>query len=367
MRRLYDFAPVSTTNPVVARVRKFNIEIPASEFQACLNGDAPASLPRKTLSRDEKRRQLDRLIDDHLLLWSGYAQKAGQSDDIVHTMKTTESMLLRDTLVEQEVESKAHSDADYAALLRDFCRRLFDKTDVRISTNEYALVRDAARRISVAESAAIKAGNTNDELIEAIPDGLTDAQRAQTLAASRAADVRVGDLLGFWREKPLPDRPDLNQSTNLIALLRDMLADALLITEARDRGLDKSKSVREALQRNRNALIQMWPIDRLTDRANEAMKAPDIDQQLRKWYDSHLKTLYTTRDDQGREKVLDYLIDRDTVQNDYFDNLLERLRVQEIQRLRREGEVEVDEKVLTHLTVTAPATSDAPRNAIPPE
>jgi hypothetical protein len=42
---------------------------------------ATASAQQKRLTLDDKRRELDKLLDDHFLIWDGFARKADQTDD----------------------------------------------------------------------------------------------------------------------------------------------------------------------------------------------------------------------------------------------------------------------------------------------
>src|SRR5262245_42874216 len=71
MHRIYDFTPISESNPVVARVADTPIEIPMSEFQGHLKAEVTEEA-RRGLDEAGKRKQLDRLIDELVLLWDAY-------------------------------------------------------------------------------------------------------------------------------------------------------------------------------------------------------------------------------------------------------------------------------------------------------
>ena len=366
LRRLYDFSPVSATNPVLVRVRKCEIEIPVSEFLASL-GDYNQTNAGKTLTLEQKRRTLDGLLDDHLLLWEGYSEKADQSEEITQELKGTESILLRDLLLEREVGSKAKSGQEYKKLLEDFCRRIFDKTDVTVWTNEYQMVKVAAKRVNKADEAALKAQGTNQARAVSMPsDGLSDQQRNLPLASCKAGTIHVGDLLAYYRQRPPSTRPDLEQPDNLIGILREMFNDQLLVLEARERNLDKSAELREQMQRNRNILVRMRVLEELTQKANQAMQAPDTQPALKEWYKSHLKSLYTIKDEHGKEKIVDFTRDHELIQNDYFEDLQEQMRLAEIRRLRQIGKIEIDEKLLEKLVAALPARPPAPPDIPPP-
>src|SRR5579859_5721326 len=70
--RLYDATPVSPRNPVVASVKECGIEIPVGEFCACMNMWVPAEKKHGLLTKDEKLRYLQQLLENHFLLWDGY-------------------------------------------------------------------------------------------------------------------------------------------------------------------------------------------------------------------------------------------------------------------------------------------------------
>src|SRR3954469_22737425 len=101
LHRLHDMTPVSATNPVLARVPTCGIEIPVSEFEGFLRSEVvPTKGKNGPMTPAEKRRQLEQLIDEHFLLWSGYQQKGDQTPGMVSMLTETLEMNLREALVQ---------------------------------------------------------------------------------------------------------------------------------------------------------------------------------------------------------------------------------------------------------------------------
>jgi hypothetical protein len=161
-----------------------------------------------------------------------------------------------------------------------------------------------------------------------------------------------------------PDRGRyLEVRTALIEVRRRIMWDALIVAEARARGLEKTAAVREKLQINRNVLTRFYALDRLTDKAVARMKAPGHAARLRQWYETHLKDLYTAKGANGRAQVVSFEQERESIENDYFDVVLEEVRCEEIRLLRQNQKIEIDEDRLARLdlqwTADAAATSHA--------
>ena len=69
-RRLFDFTPVSTNNPVVAII-DHSIEIPASEFFAYQKAEHLSST-KTNLNLAQKKEMLNDLIGEYLLIDAAY-------------------------------------------------------------------------------------------------------------------------------------------------------------------------------------------------------------------------------------------------------------------------------------------------------
>jgi len=344
MRRLYDFTPIGPDNPVVARVKDCGIEIPVSEFRASvaslLSKEAARALPLA-----EKRRYLEQLLDDHFLLWNGYEQKADQTESVAGMLKSTQAMLLEEVLEDQVLKQQGKSSLDRETLLKNYRDELFDKMDIVVANDAYAALKAEVHRLNGTAGAMEvlgKPGTKKDGESVATPAAVSGMQLAQC----KLGAITIGDVLQAYNRLPPPQRPDLDQSAGLIAVLRQMLEPNLMVEEARARGLEKSQLVREKMQLNRNVLTRLYALDQLTARAVAQMKSPDIDARLKEWYQANLKKLYTSTDQSGKEQVLPFAANRDRISDDYFEDLQEQIRADQIRAWRKQHRVEIDEAVL---------------------
>jgi len=328
MHRIYDFTPISESNPVVARVAGTPIEIPMSEFQAHLKSEVTEDV-RRTLTEEGKRKQLDRLIDELVLLWDAYQQKADQSERVATTLEGTTKMLLGEFLVKEDVDDKAKTSEEHARQLKVFRERLFQKASITVSNEAYAALKEAAAKQK-----------------SPTPESLAAEVAARPLAQCLDQTVTIGDVWKVWAGMPADRRPDITQPANLTAILYDLTEDVVKVSEARARGIDKTRPFREKVQANRAALTRMWAHDRVTQEAVARLKSPETEPRLRQWYQDHLKTRYTYKDDKGNEKVIDYDAEKQSIQNDYFDELRESVKAERAKRLRGDRKVEVDERLV---------------------
>jgi Protein of unknown function (DUF1573) len=353
MRRLYDFTPVSATNPVIARVKKCDIEIPVSELRAyartILSSDAGAVTGPLTLA--DKRRLLDGLLDDHFLLWDGYRQKADRTIQMSNLLESTKTMLLQETLEQQEVNDKAKTPAETQRLSRKLRDEIFDKTEVAVSNDSYDELKKVAANLN---SAGTEAVDLNQ---------LDPAVRDRVLAHWKGGVVTIGDVLAMWAGGPISQRPDLGKPEALTSLLKTMLEDALLAQEARDRGLEKAPIVVRKVQENRNVLTRMYVLDRITDRAVARMQEPDTAARVRAWYETNRTTRYTYRDDQGKPRELPFEANRDNIESDYVEALTEQLRAEYVRGLRKGRIVDIDQRLLEKTVITPPALAPSTLSA----
>jgi hypothetical protein len=356
-RRLYDFTPVSETNPVLAKVIEPAIEIPESEFRAYVASEALQRRVRP-LSLAEKRDALNRLVDDHLLVAEGYAQKADQDRQVVELLKATESALVEELLLRRELTEKAKSHEEYEALSLALRQRLFDQAKVRVAPAAYEKLKAAAahlNRVDHEDAKAEAAGKTTtggDESDE-LPDGLSEQERALPLATGDGVTARLGDVLQAYAEVPVEDRGDLSRPEKLAEILRDVLADGLVVAEAYREGIQNSDIVKRKVQLNRNALVRQWV---LVQAASKFSTSSDSGVGLKAWYEAHQKTLGSER---GLSPVKAEPVDATTRAMPDQD----RARVEKVEALRKDKDVRVDEKRLEQLDLVAPAIGMAPAPA----
>lgn len=337
IRRLYDLTPVSTNNPVLVSVKECQIEIPVSEFRAYVNSAFLPGKGGKTMTLAEKRAKLDSLLDDYFWIWEGYSKKADLTDpDILGMLSVTRSEAMKALLVEQEADVKVKSLEEYEKLKDEIRRRVFDQAEIHVSSNAYTVLTHAI-------------GSTN-----ATAATLSAEDRNLPLATCKAGTVSLGFFADTYLQMPPESRPDLAQPNGLEKMLREMLADDLLLAAAKERGLENADPVRTQVQADRTGLVRQWALDQVTREANQATHAPDYEKQLKKWYKAHLKTLYTTKNADGTRHVLDLEKDRDAIQGDYFNDLQERLRKEELKKMRKGKKIEANEKLLGQLVVSWP-------------
>jgi hypothetical protein len=328
MHRIYDFTPVSESNPIVARVADSPVEIPLSEFQAHLKTEVTED-DRKKLTAEGKRKQLDRLIDELVLLWDAYRQKADESERVSTTLEGTKKMLLGEFLQKQDVDDKAKSSEEHARQLKVFRERLFQKASITVSNEAYAALKDAAKKQK-----------------SPTPESLSPELALRPLAQCLDHTVTIGDVWKAWAATPAEKRADLADPDALKAILYDLTEDLVKVHEALARGIDKTRPYREKVQANRAALTRMWAHDRVTKEASARLKSPETEPRLRQWYQDHLKTRYTYKDEKGNEKVMDYDAEKQSIQNDYFDELREQVKAERAKALRGDRKVEVDEQLV---------------------
>jgi len=336
VRRLYDLTPVSSNNPVLVSVKECRIEIPLSEFRAYINSTFMPGKDGKPLTSVEKRDKLNQLLDDYFWIWKGYEEKAYETPDIRGMLAVTRDEAMKALFIEQEADAKVKSLEEYEKLKEELRQRIFDQADIHISPAGYAALTNAIKSPD-AQTAS-----------------LTAEEKDQPLVTCKAGTVTTGVFLRAYLGIPAESRPDLHNPTNFTAMLQDVLGDQLLLAEAKERGLDQADPVRTQVQADRTGLVRQWAMEQATREADAMMKAPDIEDRLKKWYKSHRKTLYTIKDKDGKKTLLDFQKNHDQVQGDYFEDLLEQVRRQDLQKLRAGKKIDLDGKVLDQTVIVWP-------------
>ncbi|HTB79914.1 MAG TPA: hypothetical protein VK717_03405 [Opitutaceae bacterium] len=342
MRRLYDFTPVGPGNPVVVRVPQYGIEIPVSEFRACVATQLGGTA-RAALTPADKRRYLDALLDDHLLLWNGYEQKADQTKDVAGMLKSTQTMLLEEVLTQQELATQGKPPEQGKELLGKLRDQLFGRMDITVSNESYARLKDEVLRMERTAGVMETLGKPGAAAKEV---SLSADVRDLSLARCKFGVITVGEFLQTYNRMPATQRPDLQSHEGVIAVFKQMLGTDLLIAEARSRGLEKSPMVREKMQLNRNVLTRLYALDQLTARAEAQMKSPEIETRLKEWYEANLKKLYTVKAGDGTVHAVSFTAEKERIGDDYFRDLQERIRADQIRVWRKGCSVEIDQSVL---------------------
>jgi hypothetical protein len=346
--RLFDATPVSNGNPIVAEIKEYGIEIPLSELQAYVRTDTPPAKVGQTLTVDEKRAELQKLLNEHLWVWAGFNAHADQDHDILGMLHITEVEGMRAVLIRDEIESKAKTFPEYQLLKKAFVQRLFDHAEIHISSAAYELLKPAAKRLNAAE-AALRPEQELDPTH--LPDGLTQEQRVMPLATCKVATVRIGDFLAAYSRKSVPERANLDDRDALVSGLQDALESALLLAEARARGLDHIPEVQQQIENDRTGLVRQWAMEEVARKADAEVHQPQSEPRIKAWYDAHRADLYTAKDPTGKTHVLDYAENHDQVLNDYFTYRMEQMRQEQLATYRKGRTVIVNEQPLESATV----------------
>jgi hypothetical protein len=335
-RRLYDFTPIGPGNPVVATVDDCWIQIPLGEFRGHLAAEVPTD-QRASLTKEEKRKQLDRLVDEHLLLMDAYRQKANESGRAVNMLDNTRKMLLGELLTAREVDQKAKRPEEQTVLRKQLLDRAFQRAQISVDNQGYADLREALKQL------VTRAGSADPgKLIESLPG----AVREKPLARLDSTTFTVADGVAAWLRLPENARPKMERREGLDDLLKGMLEQDLLAAEAIREGIDRTRPYLEKVELNRNAIVRMWSQDHSAERTRRRMAEPDIPQRLREWYTEHLKTRYTYKGEDGKEKVMPFEGNEETIRNDYNDTLRDKMRAEEGRALRQGHKIVVDEAAL---------------------
>ncbi|HEX6738504.1 MAG TPA: hypothetical protein VF310_09540 [Vicinamibacteria bacterium] len=257
-RRLYDFTPAGGANPVVAAVDGCWIQIPLGELRGHLAAELSEG-ERGRLTPEGRRRQLERLIDEHLILEDAYRQQADRTARAAALLEQTRKMLLGEYLTAREVDAVSTNPEEQAQLRRQLLDRAFARAPIGVSNEGWAALREA-----------VKAGAA-----DRVPEGLRD----RPLAAFADTKVTVGDAAAVYFDLPPTARPRLDEREGVAALLRHLLEYELLAAEAVAQGIDRTRPFREKVELNRSAIVRMWWRDRLMRRAAEREPAADPDRR----------------------------------------------------------------------------------------
>ncbi len=349
--RIFDTAPVSEQNPIIARIKDCNIEIPLGEFRAYVAGEGMPPDKSGPLTTQEKRDALNKLIDEHLLLWSAYQAGSHQAPGYLDSVENTRRMLLQEILEAQET-GKAQTPEESARLAAALRKQLFDKADIVVATEAYEDAKKASKKLRLPENYVAKAGEElpDNPLID-IPEQILN----QPLARWNKVTVAIGDFLSAYAQKPPAERPNIATQEGAIQILRELLEPVMMIAEAEARGLDRSETMRDKLELNRSALLRFHVQDQITAEAVKRNEAPGQAARVRQWYGAQAKTRYTFKEADGKEKVLKFDEEKERIENDYFEHVMLQVRAEKLRTLREGKEIVIDEKRLAETVAAAPA------------
>ncbi len=349
--RLLDFTPASEVeNPVLARVEGTPIEITRSELETFLENELPAG-EYLSLTLTEKRKRMEDLIDQYLLLWDAEQRNAYRDDKIRRMLADTRNLLMSEQLFSEEVDGKNPKTVEEAEELASaFIETLFQKAEVRVNQESYDLLLELVKKDDEWAKRyfeySIDENRRENEEPPARPqiDGET---LSHVLAiCDDKVTVTIGDCMNAYSAIPVYDRPRLERPEGFQNILKDLFQHHLLYTEAERRDYENHPDVQKLYQKNRNALMKMWAYERLWGEAGDQMEAmekeDDYEERLRSFHREHLERVYAFEEN-GKKVYHRYEAIADRVPQDYYDWLVEVTVANEIRELREKAEIVIDE------------------------
>ncbi len=348
-RRLFDFTPVSASNPVVATIDGW-IEIPLSELRGYRDAERPKALSESPTVA-QKRAILDDLITEYLLVDDAYRTGVTTMPAFTKRMEATHTMLLTDFMAaraENEAKSGPTSDAAAspppAGAAEAMADRLFEATDVEISNEAFAILKRGAQKIDAAREASSRGPVVEPEREAAAKLRAAIAETPDAVLARYVnKSISVRQVLVIYAGMPAP-RPNLQTQAGVVQMIKPLITPELMAIEATKRGIETEPAFQAKLIQNRNALLRFHMQGLIDRRANEAMRAPDFPAQLRAWYEAH-RAEYRLPPEKGGA-IPSYADVAQRVEADYSVALVERLKAEQAAALRQLHRVAVDEDAL---------------------
>lgn len=347
-RRLFDFAPVSAANPVVATIDGV-IAIPLSELRAYRDAERlqaitdPASLA-------QKHAVLDALIDEYLYVDDAYRHGVPESPAFARRLEATRTMILTDLMAVRAAAEKkdaAQPDDEAATALAE---KLFEAASIEVSNENYATFKQAAKAIDRASSSLTQnpelppSGETAAKL-----QGIIEAVPRLTLARYEGRAITVPQLLSIYAGLPVTRRPRVAEPAGLIEMMKPLILPELMALETARRGIGAEPAFQQKLTQNRNALLRFHVHGAIESRANDELRSPDLEARLRAWYRAN-PTLYAATPEGGSGGVLQpFEAVRERVLGDFSVELRDRLRAEKARELRQQRRIEIDEAALRTL------------------
>lgn len=360
-RRIFDFTPVSTNNPVVARIGR-SIEIPASEYLTYQRAEHESTINDK-LNLAQKKEILDGLIGEYLLVDEAYQTGAASHPGFIGRMEFTRTTLLSEFLLAQAVEAKAKTPEEYNSLLDKLQNRLFDAATIDISIEAYDKLKKAAKEIDVVDKTSSQSGpgadgtqNPSSEKIRVIMGEMNDSvlarysDRAMTDAASatNGSPITVKDVLAVYAHLHAP-RPPLESNEDLINMIKPFIMPTLMAVEARKQGIEAQPAFQNKIIENRSALLRIYMHGFIESQANQELNAPDLDKRIRAWYTKQNPEFYVVPATNGVKTMPNYEDIQKRLEGDYSVYVRDRIQAEKIRALRKAHHVKIDEAILNGL------------------
>lgn len=317
--RLFDFRPVGSDNPWVARIDD-RVEIPLSElcgYLAATRGNAELV----SLGAAARAAAVRELVDEYLLLAAAHAAGSDAQPAFIGRMAHTRRMLLAEMLVGREVGAVAKDADDYAARLARLRDAVFEACPIEVSNEAHAALVAALAPAEQAMSAQDGASFA----------AVTAKLGSQVLARYPGGEVAARKMLVFALAVPRPERPDAATPAGLTRLLKELLLPELLADVGQDHGIAQTRGFRAKVIENENALRRMFARDQLLREAEVRRTAP-TEREVADYFATH-------RERYGAGASLDAV--RSRVESDVVDERFELARERFLARLRAEHRIEL--------------------------
>lgn len=356
-RRLFDFTPVSASNPVVATI-DHSIEIPLSELRGYRDAERPHAITDPT-SVAQKRGILDELITEYLLIDEAYRRGVPTLPVFVSRMEATRTMLLTDFMSMRAISAAkaaaaespspagnpvAAADAAAAAM----ADHLFEVTDIQISNEAFAVLKTAAREIDRTREAS-RRGPVADsrDVAEAKLRDIVSRSPDAVLARYENKSISVRQVLVIYAGMAEP-RPNLQTQDGVVQMIKPLITPELMAIQATKDGIATDPAFQAKLTQNRNTLLRFYMQGLIEKEANERLQAPDLEAQLHAWYTAHTAE-YAVPGEKGATHVPPFAEIRPRVEADYSVGVIEQAKAEKATALRKLRPITIDEQVLNAL------------------
>lgn len=355
-RRIFDFTPISTNNPIIARIDR-SIEIPVSEYLTYQKAEHESTIKNK-LDLNQKKEILNDLIDEYLIVDEAYRIGADKHPGFTSRMEFTRTMLLSEFLVEQEVDAKAKTAGEYNNLLDKLQNRLFDAATINVSIGDYDRLRQAAKEIDATDKPSPQLNSGADvqktassakakirEIMENMPDSVLARYSDTTM--TNGTPITVKQVLAVYSNLHAP-RPPLETDEDLINMIKPFIMPSLMADEAVKQGIEALPAFQNKIIENRSALLRIYMHGVIEAQANKELNAPGLDKRVKSWYQQNAAQ-YAIQATNGVKTIPTYEQIQKRVEGDYSVDLRDQIQAEKVSALRKTRHVEINEAVLNGL------------------
>ena len=328
------------------------IRIPLSELRAYRDAERLHAIsdPR---SLAQKRAVLEALVNEYLYVDDAYRARVPASAGFSRQMEATRTMILTDCMAARAAGDSVPAPApagqggDAAVAMAE---RLFEAASITVSNEAYSLVKRAAQAIDAVSTEAVAHGvaeNGGSLTSTQQRHAIIDATPAAVLVRYENKSISVQQILVIYAGLPASRRPRVATEHGLIEMIKPLILPELMAIEATKRGIAAEPAFERKLIQNRNALLRFHVHGMIESRANDALRAPDLETRLESWYRGRAAFYATTAGD--GKNAPPFAEVRDRVLGDFSVDLRDTLLAEKARELRNLRSVVIHEDVLDSL------------------